>query len=401
MITYSYTAKNPKTGQIVHSTVQADSEAAAAKLISGEGLIATNIQQGSEGFLPGLGCNKVKSKDRVLFSRQLSTLINAGLPLLQALRSVSRTITSKPFKVVLSQVIGDVEGGSALAKAMGKHPKVFNRMYISLIEAGESSGTLDRALERLAVQQEKEADLQSKIRGAMMYPLVVTLVMIAVVIFMVVTVIPQVGNMYQEMGGGKMPVPTLVMMWLADFIIKRWYVVVAILAVVGFSTTKWARTGGGKEVIDKMKLKMWPTATLFQKIYMARFTRTASTLVAAGVPLLQVLDISSEAVNNIHVERAIMRAGEKVKGGKSLADAMEGDENFSDMVPNMIRIGEQSGALEQMMAKIADYYEKETDDAIAAISTIIEPVMMVMLGLIAIFIVVAVLLPIYSLAGGL
>ena len=401
MITYSYTAKNPKTGQIVHSTVQADSEAAAAKLISGEGLIATNIQQGSEGFLPGLGGNKVKSKDRVLFSRQLSTLINAGLPLLQALRSVSRTITSKPFKVVLSQVIGDVEGGSALAKAMGKHPKVFNRMYISLIEAGESSGTLDRALERLAIQQEKEADLQSKIRGAMMYPLVITIVMIAVVIFMVVTVIPQVGNMYQEMGGGKIPVPTMVMMWLADFIIKRWYVVVAILVVVGFSTTKWARTGGGKEVIDKMKLKMWPTATLFQKIYMARFTRTASTLVAAGVPLLQVLDISSEAVNNIHVERAIMRAGEKVKGGKSLADAMEGDENFSDMVPNMIGIGEQSGALEQMMAKIADYYEKETDDAIAAISTIIEPVMMVMLGLIAIFIVVAVLLPIYSLAGGL
>ncbi|MGB4967387.1 MAG: type II secretion system F family protein [Candidatus Saccharimonadales bacterium] len=397
MLTYKYTARNPKTGQTVKSAVQADSEAAATKALKDEGLIVTSMALESEGFSFGKG--KVKAKDRVLFSRQLSTLINAGLPLIQALRSVTSQTTSKPLRAVLSQIISDVEGGSALAKAMGRHPKVFNQVYLSMIAAGESSGTLDQALDRLAIQQEKEADLNAKIRGAMVYPAVVVFVMLMVVGFMVVKVLPQVKILYEGMPGANLPLVTKILLWVSDFTIKFWWLELLVLALAAFFTTKWARTGPGKEVVDKAKMRMWPIGTLFMKVYMARFTRTGATLVASGVPLLQMLDITSRAVNNVHIERAIKAASEKVKGGKSLADSIENNPNFLPLVPNMIRIGEQSGAIEQMMGKVADYYEKEVDTEVENISSIIEPVMMIMLGIVAFTIVAAVLLPIYGLAG--
>ncbi len=398
MLAYNYTARNPQTGKQVKATVQANSEYAAAKLISAEGLVATDIVvQGVKGGFGAKG--KVKAKDRVLFSRQLSTLINAGLPILQALRSVNNQTTSKTLKIVLSRVIGDVEGGGTLANAMGKHPRVFNQVYLSLIAAGESSGTLDQALDRLAIQQEKEADLNSKIRGAMIYPIVVLGVMILVVGFMVVKVLPQVKSIYEGMQGQELPLLTRIMLAVSDFTIQFWWVILLVLGFGMFFTTRWARTGPGKEVIDKLKMKAWPIGPLFMKVYMARFARTGTTLVASGVPLLQMLNITARAVNNVHISRAIMRASEKVKGGKSLADSIDGDPNFLPLVPNMVRIGEQSGAIEQMMAKVADYYEKEVDTEVDNISSIIEPVMMVALGIVAFMIVAAVLLPIYGLAG--
>jgi len=399
MLSYQYTARNPATGEQVKATVEADSEAAAAKLVSGQGLVPTDIKLGSQSGLMGKFGGRVPAKDRVLFSRQLSTLINAGLPLLQALRSVSQQTVSKPLKVVLSQVIGNVEGGSTLSAAMGKHPRVFNQVYVSLIAAGETSGTLDAALERLAIQQEKEADLNAKIRGAMTYPIIVLVVMGGVVGFMVVKVLPQVKTLYSGISGAKLPFITTALLAFSDFVIKFWWVMLVVLVVLAFFTTRWARTGPGKEVVDKFKMKAWPIGHLFMKVYMARFARTGSTLVASGVPLLQMLNITATAVNNVHIYRSIQRAIEKVKGGKSLADSIENDTNFLPLVPSMLRIGEQSGAIEQMMTKVADYYEKEVDNEVANISSIIEPLMMVILGVVAFVIVAAVLLPIYGLAG--
>ncbi|HSX16350.1 MAG TPA: type II secretion system F family protein [Candidatus Saccharimonadales bacterium] len=401
MLTYRYTARNPSTGEIVKADVEADSENAAAKLVRGQGLVPTDIRLSSGGgnsILNKLG-NRVKAKDRVLFSRQLSTLINAGLPLLQALRSVNQQTVSKPLKVVVSQVIGSVEGGSTLSGAMGKYPRVFNQVYVSLIAAGETSGTLDKALERLAIQQEKEADLNAKIRGAMTYPVIVLVVMGGVVGFMVVKVLPQVKTLYSGLPNAHLPFITTALLALSDFVIKFWWIVAIVLGVAAFFTTRWARTGPGKEVVDKLKMKAWPIGPLFMKVYMARFARTGSTLVASGVPLLQMLNITAQAVNNVHIARALDKAIEKVRGGKSLADALENNPNFLPLVPNMLRIGEQSGAIEQMMSKVADYYEKEVDNEVANISSIIEPVMMVILGVVAFTIVAAVLLPIYGLAG--
>jgi len=335
----------------------------------------------------------------VLFSRQLATLINAGLPLVQSLRTVAQQTTSKPLKVIINTIIADVEGGSTLANSMAKHPEAFNQIYISLVSAGEASGTLDRALERLAVQQEKDADLISKIRGAMIYPIIVILVMVAVLGFMIVKVLPQVKILYSGLPGAHLPFITTLLLNISDFVINFWWLVILILALLALFTTRWVRTITGRKVIDRLKMRVPPLGALFMKMYMARFARTGTTLVASGVPLIQMLQITGAAVNNVHIEESIHKASEKVKGGKALSDSLKGDPNFLDLVPNMISIGEQSGSLEQMLGKTADYYEKEVDDQVKSISTIIEPVLMVLLGVAAFTIVAAVLLPIYGLAN--
>jgi type IV pilus assembly protein PilC len=401
MLSFRYTARDPATGQYVKSDVQAETEQAAAKLIRREGLVPIDIklsEKGATGFL-ARRFNHVKTKDKVLFSRQLSTLINAGLPLVQSLRNVNGQTTNKSLKVVINKVISDVEAGSTLSVSMSKHPEVFNQVYVSLIAAGEASGTLDKALERLAIQQEKDADIISKVRGAMVYPVIVILVMVAVLGFMIVKVLPQVQVLYEGLPGAELPLVTRILLAVSNFVVRFWWLVILILGFLAFVTTRWARTFGGKQVIDRLKMKMWPIGPLFTKMYMARFARTGATLVASGVPLIQMLDITANSVNNVHIESAIHRAAEKVKGGKALSDSLQNERDFLELVPNMLRIGEQSGSLEQMLSKTADYYEKEVDDQIKAISTIIEPVLMVILGVVAFTIVAAVLLPIYGLAG--
>lgn len=400
MLTFQYTARDPATGQKVKAEVQAENEQAAAKLLHDQGLAPLELREQSSGRT-GLSkyTNRIKTKDKVLFSRQLSTLINAGLPLVQSLRSVGKQTQNKKFKVVINEVITDVEGGSAFSVALGRHPDVFNRVYISLIAAGETSGTLDKALERLALQQEKDAEIISKVRGAMIYPAIVLVVMFAVVGFMIVKVLPQVEILYKGLPGANLPLVTRVLLALSHFIIKRWLVVAIVLAFLTFVCGRWFRTIGGKSVADRLKMTIWPVGPLFMKLYMARFSRTGATLVASGVPLIQMLDITGNAINNVHIESSLRTATEKVKGGKSLADALTGDPNFLELVPDMLRIGEQSGSMEQMMEKTADYYEKEVDNQIKTVSTIIEPVLMVILGIFAFIIVAAVLLPIYGLAG--
>ncbi|HZM64194.1 MAG TPA: type II secretion system F family protein [Candidatus Saccharimonadales bacterium] len=400
MLSFRYTARDPSTGQYVKAEVQAESEQAASRLISREGLVPIDItlaEKSTKGIRGRF--NRIKIKEKVLFSRQLATLINAGLPLVQSLRTVNQQTTSKPLKVVVSKVVADVEAGSTLADAMNKHPKAFNQIYVSMIAAGEASGTLDKALERLAIQQEKDADLISKVRGAMVYPIIVILVMVGVVGFMVVQVLPQVEVLYEGLPGASLPLITTILLGVSHFIINFWWVVILLLAVGIFFTTRWARTVAGKRVVDKLKMKLWPFGPLFMKMYMARFSRTGTTLVASGVPLIQMLEITSNSVNNVYIQDSIHSATDKVKGGKSLADALTHDPYFLELVPNMLRIGEQSGSMEQMLGKTAEYYEKEVDDQIKTISTIIEPVLMVLLGVMAFIIVAAVLLPIYGLAG--
>jgi type IV pilus assembly protein PilC len=205
--------------------------------------------------------------------------------------------------------------------------------------------------------------------------------------------------MYDSLPGATLPIVTRILLGISHFVIDYWWVVLIVIGFLVFFTTRWARTGPGKHVIDKLKMTMWPIGPLFMKMYMARFARTGTTLVASGVPLIQMLEITSASINNVHIEASLTRAIEKVKGGKALSDAIDNDPNFLDLVPDMLRIGEQSGAIEEMLAKTADYYEKEVDTQIKAISTIIEPVLMVILGIFAFIIVAAVLLPIYGLAG--
>lgn len=400
MLMFEYTARNSATGQKVKAEVEAESEQAAAKLIHAQGLSPLDIKP--KGASTG-GINKylhrIKTADKVLFSRQLSTLINAGLPLVQSLRNVASQTQNKKLKVVVNQVISDVEGGSALSAALGRHPEAFNRVFISMVAAGEVSGTLDTALERLANQQEKDAEILSKVRGALIYPAVVLVVMFAVIGFMIVKVLPQVEVLYNDLPGATLPFLTIALLWVSHGITKYWYFVIMATGLITVFLGRWFKTSSGRSTIDTIKMKAWPVGPLFMKLYMARFARTGATLVSSGVPLLQMLQITGDAISNVHVEASLRKASEKVKGGKALSETLEGDPNFLPLVPNMLRIGEQSGALEAMLEKIADYYEKEVDTQIRNVSSIIEPVLMVILGVFAFIIVAAVLLPIYGLAG--
>jgi type II secretory pathway component PulF len=398
MLKYKYTARDPANGEKIEGTIDADNEQFAAKLIQQQGYSPLKIElDEKKGFL-GFG-EKIKGKDKIIFSRQLATLINAGLPLVQSLNSVMNQTKNTAMKSVLATIISDVEGGKNFSVSLGQHPKVFNQIFVNLVAAGEVSGTLDRALERLASQQEKDEEILSKVRGAMIYPVIVLLVMSAVVTFMLVSVLPQVKSLYDGLPSANLPFITVGLLALSSFMVNYWWVMLLVIGVTIFATSRWASTGPGKKVIDGLKLRMWPIAPLFTRMYMARFARTSTTLVASGVPLLQVLDITSRSINNTLVEQSLNAATEKVKGGKALSVGLANDPNFLDLVPQMIKIGEDSGQLEQMLEKTADYYEKEVDDQIKAISTIIEPLLMVILGVVAITIVAAILLPIYGLVG--
>jgi len=400
MIAFKVEARNTKTGEKIRSEVQADSEQSAAKLIKAQGLVPVSIkaQTGDSNPFERFK-NRIASKDKVLFSRQLSTLINAGLPLVQSLRNVQGQTQNKSLQIVIGRIISDVEAGSSFSASLSRYPKVFNEVFVSLVAAGEVSGTLDKALVRIADQQEKDAEIMSKIRGAMVYPVVVIAVMTAVVGFMVITVMPQVEQIYKDLPGANLPFITKILLAVSHFARDFWWIVIIAIILIIFFSNRWAHSIGGKRFFDRFKMRAPLVGPLFMKVYMARITRTGTTLVGSGVPLLQMLQIVGRAVNNLHIQESLNKVIDKVKGGKSLSVAMKGDPNFLSLVPDMIKIGEESGSLEDMLNKTADYYEKEVDNQIKTISTIIEPILMVLLGVVAFGIVAAVLLPVYGLVN--
>jgi len=399
MQTYVFTAHDSKTGQKVTADIEADSENSAARLLVEKGLTPLDIKPKTQSSSLGSFRNRIPTKQRVIFSRQLSTLINAGLPLVQSLQSVGTQTRNPALKSIINSVIGEVEGGGTLSDSLSKYPRVFDDVYVSLIAAGETSGTLDKSLERLANQQEKDAEIIAKVRGAMIYPILVLVVLGAVIIFMLTTILPQVQSLYASLPGAKLPFVTVLLLDISHFLIHDWWVMLTIVIFLFLFGFRWVRTIGGKSTIDSIKLHTPPVKDLFSKLYMARFARTASTMIGSGIPMIKMLNTTAAAVGNVHVAASINRAADEVRTGKNLSDSLKGDPNFLDLVPDMIKIGEQSGSLEGMMAKTADYYEKEVDNQIKSISTIIEPVLMVIVGVMALIVVAAVLLPIYSLAG--
>jgi type IV pilus assembly protein PilC len=399
MLDFNYTAKDTSSNKVVKSTVKADSEKSASKLLIAQGLMPLEItEQTSSGNIFSKLANKVPGKSRIVFSRQLSTLINAGLPLAQSLHTVREQTENKRLQAIIQDIITAVEGGSTLSSAFGKHPDVFDDVYIALISAGEVSGTLDKALERIADQQEKDAEIMGKVKGAMVYPLIVSLVMVGVIVFMLVTVVPQIQRLYKDLHQ-QLPVITAVMVAAADFLIHYWWIALAVLGILIYFGINWSKTTSGRKVIDGFKLNVPLFGPLFRKLYMARFARSTETLMSTGVQMLETLKISARAVNNVHIAAAINRAADKVKDGKALSVSLKGEEYVLPLVPQMISIGEQSGGIDAMLGKAATFYENELDQSIKAISTMIEPILMVMLAGVAGLMIGAVLFPIYSLVG--
>jgi len=399
MLTFTYTARDTASNKQVKSTVQADSERAAAKLLIAQGLVPlTVVEQSQGGNIFDRLTNRITSKDRVIFTRQLATLINAGLPLAQSLHTVVDQTQNKRLKSVIQDIITSVEGGKSLADSFAKHPEVFNNVFIALLSAGEASGTLDKALERIAEQQEKDAEMLSKVRGAMVYPAIVLTAIVGVIIFMMTTVMPQIESLYKDLKA-QLPFITQVMVAISDFTTHFWWLVILMIVAIIYFTKRYVATDAGRRMVDNIKLHLPLFGKMFSKLYMARFTRTGETLMSTGVPMLEMLRIASKSVNNVIISQSIDRAAEKVKGGKALSVALKNDENILSLVPQMISIGEQSGGIDKMLGKAATFYENELDNTIRSISTAIEPILMMVLAVVAGVLVAAILLPVYGLVG--
>lgn len=399
MLNFTYKARDLASSKIISSTVQAESESEAGKLLMERNLIPLSIvPEGEKSGLFDKLQNRVTTKDRVVFTRQLATLISAGLPLSQALHTVQEQTTNKKLKAVVQNIISSVEAGSTLAIAFEKE-EIFNELFIALIAAGEVSGTLDKALERIANQQEKDAEIASKVKGAMMYPGIVLLVMVGVVVFMLTNVVPQIENLYKSLNK-ELPLLTALMVGAASGLKKFWPIILIVLVAGVFYLKRYTKTPTGKRQADVVKLKLPMFGNLFSVLYMARFTRTAETLLMSGVPMLEMLRIAGRSVGNVPIQEALARTSEKVKSGKSLAGSLKNEKLILPLVPQMISIGEQSGSIDGMMGKAASFYEDELDNAIKNISTAIEPILMVCLAVVAGGMVGAILFPIYSLIGG-
>lgn len=396
---FDYQAKDASTSKIVRATVQAESENAAAKLLMAQGFTPLNIKEIDESgnFLAKL-TGRITTKDKIVFTRQLATLIGAGLPLSQSLHTVLEQTDNKKLKDVIEDIVTAVEGGRSLSEAFSKHPQVFDKVFLALIAAGEASGTLDQSLQRIAAQQEKDAAMMSKIKGALTYPIIVLFVIFGVMAFMLLTVVPQVEKLYKDMGQA-LPFLTQVMVSAANFVISYWWIVLIVIGAVVYFLLQWLKTEGGIRFKDTFKLNVPLFGGLFRKLYMARLARTGQTLLSTGVAMLDMLRITSEAVNNVIIAKSIDRAAEKVKGGKALSASLQPEDYILPLVPQMIKIGEQSGKIDEMMGKTAQVYEDELDEQIKAISTLIEPVLMVVLAVVAGGMVGAILMPIYSLVN--
>ena len=398
---YNYEARDSASNKIVKSVVQADSENAAAKLLTAQGFVPLKIElQDDKANFFARFSGRITTKDKVVFTRQLATLIGAGLPLAQSLRTVQEQTTNKRMQEIVQEIISDVEGGKSLSDSFAKHPEAFNKVYVALVSAGETSGTMDDSLKRLAAQQEKDAAMMSKIRGAMMYPSIVLVVIILVIGFMLFTVVPQVEGLYRDLNKG-LPFVTLMMIKTANFFSSLWWLVILAMIIGGYFLAQYLKTEQGIRTKDIFKLNVPLFKGMFRKMYMARFARTSQVLLRTGVPMLDMLRITADAVNNVIISESILRASDKVKGGKALSASLSNEDYFLAMVPQMIKIGEQSGKIDEMMGKTAQVYEDELDEEIRALSTAIEPVLMVFLAIVAGTMVAAILLPIYSLVGNI
>jgi len=398
---FSYEARDQASNKIIKSSIQAESETAAARLLIKQGFVPLSVKEenGQGGFIAKI-TGRITTKDKVVFTRQLATLIGAGLPLSQSLHTVMEQTQNKQLQSVIQDISGSVEGGRSLSDSFAKHPSVFSEVFIALISAGELSGTLDESLQRVANQQEKDAAIAGKIKGALTYPVIVLFVIFGVLIFMLVTVVPQVEKLYDDLGKN-LPILTQLMVDAANILTQFWWLAIIIIGISVYFFIQFLKTENGIKFADSFKIKVPLFGQLFRKLYMARFARTGQTLLSTGVSMLDMMKVTSRAINNTLVESAILRAADKVQGGKALSVALEPEPVISSLVPQMIKIGEQSGRIDEMMGKVAQVFEDELDEQIRTISTLIEPILMVVLAVVAGGMVGAILLPIYGLVNGI
>jgi type IV pilus assembly protein PilC len=391
-----FTYQGRGAGGTTTGEIEAQDRMSAVGELRKRAILVTKINEKSGGKAAAKAGGKVKDKDMAIFTRQFSTMIDAGLPLVQCLNILSEQSESQNLRDVTGRVARSVEQGSTLAEALRRNPRTFDDLFVNLVEVGESGGILDTVFQRLAAYIEKAAALKRKVKGAMIYPASIMGVAGLVVVFMLTFVIPTFTKMFKDLGA-ELPLPTQIVVWISDFM--RSYILLIAAGAVGcfFALRAYYRSDKGRSIIDALLLKLPVIGTLIRKVAVARFTRTLGTLVSSGVPILEGLRITARTAGNKVVEKAVMQCRAAVTQGKTLAEPLKASGVFPPMVIQMISVGEQTGALDAMLSKIADFYDDEVDTAVGALTALLEPVMIVVLGVLIGGLVVAMYLPIFKL----
>jgi type IV pilus assembly protein PilC len=395
MPNYAWKGRN-RAGLIKEGFLAADTKEMALASLRRQNIVVTGIRErGKEISLTKVG-RRVPPKTLAVFTRQFSVMIDAGLPLVQCLEILANQQEHKTFQKILLQVRQDVEAGSTLADAMRRHPKAFDSLYVNMVAAGEAGGILDTILQRLSVYIEKAVKLRSQVRSAMIYPVAVIVIAAIVVAVILLKVIPTFAALFTSLGA-ELPLPTRVVIAASQFLARYFIFILVAIAAVAYGVRRYYATHSGRRVIDGMLLKLPILGIILRKVAVARFCRTLATLTSSGVPILESLDITARTAGNAIVEDAIYETRKSVEGGKTIVEPLRETNVFPNMVVQMIGVGEQTGALDAMLNKIADFYEDEVDTAVAGLVKLLEPVMIFILGIVIGGIVISMYLPMFTL----
>ena len=381
--TYLYKVRD-KQGKVLEGTLEADSTTLVANKLRQMGYVPLAIDKKAGGALkkdmtiPGFG-NKVKLKDLAVFNRQFATMINSGLSLLRSLNILAEQTESKVMAGVINEVRQDVEKGSSLSQSMARHPKVFNRLYIAMVRAGETGGVLDQTLLQLADTLEKQVELKHKVKSAMTYPVAVLALVLMIVAGMLLFIVPMFKDLYAELGG-TLPFPTRILLLVSSVMVKAFPIFIVLTAVSVFVFKKWIETDKGRAVFDAFKLKVPVFGKLVHKTALTRFSRTLASLLRSGVPILESLEITADTVGNTVASKAVKDVQEGVKQGEPIAKRMAEHAIFPPMVVQMLAVGEETGAVDTMLDKMGEFYEQEVEATVAALTSLLEPALIVVLG---------------------
>lgn len=399
MADFSYVALNSQ-GQHVSGTITATSRDEAIKNLREQGSRPLTVKDAkSKGGSINLSRSKVKTKDLVLFTRELSTMISAGVALPKSLDTLANQAENKYFKQVVTGIKHDVESGSPLGDAMSKYPKAFSDVYVNMVRAGEAGGILDDIMKKLAVQQEKDAAIRAKVKSATTYPLVLLTITIVAFFVLTIFVVPKIGQLVLNLGGpnAKLPPQTAAMLAVSKFLTHQWYIVLAAMVGGPILFNRWRRTPKGKQKFDAMLLKIPVIKIIVTKVAIARFARTFSSLMGAGVTVLESLEVTSRAIGNYVISQELIRASSEVREGRQLSQALQKSNLFPPIVSQMLAVGEETGKTDVVLVKVAEFYEEEVDAVVGSLSSILEPIMIVVMGSMVGLIAASVIGPITSL----
>ena len=404
MPVFEYLLVNKKK-ETVSSTIEAADKLSAINTLKSRGQLIKIEEKSAKkagGFSFGKKKKGAKTDELVMFTRQLSAMVSAGVPILRSLNSMAKHAESAGFRETINAVIKDIEGGMSFADALGKHPETFNDIYVNMVAAGETGGILDDILKRLALQQEKNSSMKKKIKGAMTYPIVLLVITIIAFFILMTFIIPVIGKTIKDMGGpdAKLPLLTEIMLGISDFMVSFWYLIVPAFIGGIWGLIRYIKTPKGRVKFHHIIIKVPAVGAIVRKVAIARFTRTFSALIGAGVAVLEALDVTSRAVGNVVYEESLREATKRVQNGEVLSRIIaERDDLYPPIVAQMLSVGEETGQTDKVLIKVADFYEEEVDTAIDGVSSIIEPVMIVAMGGVIALVAVSVMGPITSMAG--